>query len=191
MKLQKTIKSLWRNLLTEKENANYSYGCVMITVDIGDDKWEEIQALINDDDIHEGEQYGREDGPHITILYGIHNNVEDEEIEELIEQIKPIKVTLDKVGIFPGDEYDVVKFEVSDKNLNKYNKLFRDNVKYTNDYPDYKAHLTIAYVKSGRGKEISTTINKDLEAMEFDCNEIKYSKANNDKKYYKLSNDGE
>jgi len=187
MKLQETIKSLWRNLLTEKENATYKYGCVMLEVDIDDEKWGEIQSLIKDEDIHEGDQYGREDGPHVTLLYGLHNDVEDSEVEELVKQFTPIKLTLDKVGIFPGDEYDVVKFDISDKNLTKYNKMLRDNVEYTNDYPDYKAHLTIAYVKSGKGKEISDLINNDLEPMEFDCNEIKYSRGDKEKLYYKLT----
>lgn len=187
MRLQERIKSLWRNLLMEKENATYKYGCVMITVDISDDKWEEIQGLIDDKDIHEGDQYGREDNPHVTILYGLHNDIEDQEVEELIKQFKPIKVTLDKVGIFPGKDYDVVKFELNDKNLNKYNGILKNNVVYTNDFPDYKAHLTIAYVTSGKGKEISDLINKELEPMEFECNEIEYSKANKEKKYIKLT----
>ena len=76
--LTQDLSEALRKYLLEKENANYSYGCVMIDVDISDKEWETIQSLIDDEDIFEGEQYGREDAPHVTLLYGIHEDVPDE-----------------------------------------------------------------------------------------------------------------
>jgi 2'-5' RNA ligase len=189
MKLRETIEKYWKSFLSEKEGADYDYGCVMLEVNISSDKWDEIQSHIADEDIHEGDQFGREDNPHLTLLYGIHGNVSDEQVREVCESFDPITIKLKETSIFENGEYDVIKFGVTDKNLTKYNGELRDKLRYTNNYPDYKAHVTICYVKAGKGKEIIKKLNDVMEEMEFSCSEVRYSKANKEKLYFKLTSD--
>lgn len=176
MKLNEVVKKHWDKFLMEKKNGDYSYGCVMLDVKISKDKWAEIQALVSDEDIFEGNQYGREDEPHITLLYGIHNDVPDNDVADICEDFEPVTVEVKKVGLFKTDEYDVVKFDIDSKELNGFNDKLKE-LPYTNGYPDYKAHMTICYVKPGKGDSIKKTINESIEDMEFSCSEITYSTA--------------
>jgi len=188
MKLIETIKSRVRNLLTEKDNVTYDYSCAMLNIKISDNDWEGIQNIINDDELYDDEEssFGREDAPHITLLYGIHQDVPFEDVKTIVDTFKPVKITLNKVGFFANDKFDVIKYEFNDKTLNSYNKKLVE-LPHTNSYPDYKAHLTLAYVKSGMGKEISDRFN-GIEPTEYECDEIKYSEPDKEKKYIKLTN---
>lgn len=184
MKLNE-IRNNLRKLLLEKKNGSYKYGCVMAQLKINKKEWDSIQELIKDDELYTGgKNMGREDDPHITLLYGLHDTIEDKEIKEVVEGFESFDVELKKVDIFENDEFDVVKFSITNKDLNKYNKELKE-FPYTSDFPDYKAHATIAYVKKGLGKEIMGRY-KDFEAISFTCDTIKYSKADKTKKYFKI-----
>jgi 2'-5' RNA ligase len=181
----KEIQRKLRNMLLEKKNGEYEYGCVMAQLNIDEAQWEDIQSPIKDGELHQGDNMGREDDPHITILYGLHKSVSDDEIEEVISDFEPFEVELKKVDIFENDDFDVIKFSINNKDLTQYNKILKE-LPHTNSYPDYKAHVTIAYVKQGMGKEIMDRY-KDIEGLSLTCNEIRYSKSDNTNKYYKLN----
>ena len=66
------------------ENKTYDYGCVMLQLPIKKEIWSEIQSFINEDDIEYNDDLGRETDPHITLLYGIHADVNDSDVETLI-----------------------------------------------------------------------------------------------------------
>ena len=55
------------------------------------------------------------------------------------------------ITIFEQDEYDVVKFDIHSDKLKKLNDTMRFRFEYTNNHPDYHAHMTIAYVKKWLG----------------------------------------
>lgn len=133
------------------------YGCLMMDTDI--DNWEEYHtAGIDKDDVYikpHDKSYGLETQPHITIVYGFHEDEIDEEtISSVVKQnMKPITVSIDEVDIFENDEYDVVKYNVPvTDELQQYRDLF---LKFPNTqtFPEYKPHMTIAYVKPGMGKK--------------------------------------
>jgi|TARA_R110000851_G_scaffold47424_1_gene115052 2'-5' RNA ligase len=186
-----TIKEeLRRKLLLEKKGDSHSYGCVMLFFDIGKGNWKKIQSMIDDDDIYteEGdESYGRENEPHVTILYGLHDDIPDATIEELVNEITPTKLVLKKISIFENDKFDVVKFDitgVSKGRLEKMNAKFAE-LPHTTDYPDYHPHATIVYVKAGMGKKYVQTLSTE-DAITVDCNDVVYSKADDTKNKYKL-----
>ncbi len=169
-------------LLLEKENGNYEFGCVMLQVPFEKEVWDNIQSYIPDEVIYEGDEHGREDDQHVTLLYGLHQSNSDEDVINLVKTFNKVQLTLDTVGFFDSsDEYDVIKFELSDKILNKFNKILRDNVEYTSSFPDYKAHCTICYVKSGEGEKYVNILNKELDSFSFNCDKVVYSKPNNEK----------
>lgn len=179
------IRKQVRKLLLEKKDGDYSFGCIMVNVNIPKKEWDKIQSLIEDDEIYEEGNTGREDEPHATILYGLHATNSDDKVKDVVSEFDPFDMELKKVDIFDTNpDFDVIKFSITSKDLVKYNKILKD-LPYTNDYPDYKPHVTIAYVKSGKGKEIMKRY-KDFKALEFHCDKIRYSKADKSNKFYTL-----
>lgn len=187
---KKIIKENLRKILLEKKGDSHDYGCAMLFFKIPKKKWNELQSMIDDDDIYtvEGDRsYGREDEPHVTLLYGLHATIPDEKVEEISKKMEIVELNLKKISIFENEKFDVVKFDIigdSKKKLSKMNSEYA-KLPHTTDYPDYHPHSTIAYVKAGTGKKYIKTLSDD-EAITVKPTEIVYSKANGDKEKYKL-----
>lgn len=173
----------------EEKEASYEYGCVMAYLPVPKEWWDKIQSEIDEDDVMNGEEedkdrYGREYEQHVTILYGLHSDVSDEDIEARIDKLEAPTVTLNKIGIFENDEFDVVKFDIESEDLTAANKMFKE-LDHTSQYPDYHAHATIAYVKPSTGKQYVRELSDD-EALTIKADKIVYSKADGTKKEYKF-----
>lgn len=117
----------------------------------------EMASHIHDEDLADD---GREAEPHTTVKYGLHLDSPDE-LARLVSNFGPVRVKLGNVSLFPanekqtqrgGDQYDVVKVDVESPDLHRLNKLISDHLPHTDTHPDYKPHITIAYVKPGVGK---------------------------------------
>lgn len=168
----------FNELITEEKKHIYEYGCVMGMLKI--DNWKkDILSLIDKDDIYEEEdtdKYGLEEDTHVTLLYGIHADVDYKKVKAFIEKYKfdNKEITLGKISLFEREtnNYDVVKFELSDKFIFEFNKAISDEFPYTSDYPKYQAHVTIGFVKKGKGKKYKQTLDKPFIA---NLNEIVYS----------------
>ena len=108
---------------------------------------------VDDDDIYVSYQdftYGREDEIHVTALFGIHSD-NSSQIRTIIGR-KPINVQLGEVRVFSNPfKFDVVNIQVFSQDLVDLNKLLVAQVPFTNKYKTYNPHLTIAYVKKGKG----------------------------------------
>jgi 2'-5' RNA ligase len=109
---------------------------------------------VSDDEIFVTQRdptFGREDEIHITILYGIHSE-SSEGVREVIKDFGPVSVEFGKVDIFTSPlKFDVVMIEVHSDDLCRLNEKLQKSIKFTNKYPSYKPHATIAYVKKGKG----------------------------------------
>jgi 2'-5' RNA ligase len=138
------------------QNVSYSFSSVHINVDppLSDEIIRWGRKNVSDDDIFVSQTdptYGREDEIHITILYGIHSDQSDE-VEKTIKGVGPIKAKLGKVKIFSNPyKFDVVVVGVISEDLERLNQKLTETVTYTNRYGKYDPHLTIAYVKKGKG----------------------------------------
>jgi len=133
------------------------YGCLMLQSNI--DNWKEYHtAGIDKKDVYikpHDKSYGLEQEPHVTVGYGFHEDEIDEETMGSVmkQNLKPITLRVDEVDVFEGDEYDVVKYNLPlTKELQGYRDLFM-KFPNTQTHPDYKPHMTIAYVKPGTGKK--------------------------------------
>lgn len=126
-------------------------------------------VLFEDDDGTKG----REDNIHCTILYGI-KTTEPESVIALLENKPKIYATLDKVSLFDGNEdYDVVKIDVISPELHDLFELLSDNLENDNSFPEYKPHVTIAYVKKSTGDQYVDADEFDGTELVFDC--VKFS----------------
>ncbi len=187
-----SLKKIFNGLFETEDktkNKKYDYGCVMLGFDIPKNKWDKVQDLIDDSDISTDDGLGREMDPHVTLLYGIHADVSDEDVEKIIDELVQPELKFNHISIFENPKFDVVKFTIRNKSLEKMNKMFKV-LPYTNDFPKYEPHATIAYVKKGEGSKYSQTLKGDLE-FKLKPNHIIYSKADGTKKTYKFKNNGE
>ena len=181
-------KELRKELI--KESTGHDYGCVMLYLPIEKEWWDGITKGIKEDDVYspEGERdYGIQppNEIHVTILYGLHADIPDEDIENFIDNMTAPEVTLDKVSIFDNADkgFDVLKFDVEGKELFKMNKDFA-KMPHTTDYPDYHPHVTIAYLKAGTGQDYADKMNKAGKSLK--PTKIVYSKADGSKKEYTI-----
>lgn len=176
------IKKLLREQLLLE--GTHSYGCVMLSFDMPENIWSEVQDRVGKSDLYvENGEYGRETEPHCTLLYGLLPDIDDEEVEDIISGFKPVEVTLSKISVFENEDYDVLKFEISNDRLTEYNKKL-SGLPNENKYPEYKAHITIAYIKKGKiTDEMKSPLKKKIKLM---GNKVIYSKTDDTKKRYTL-----
>jgi 2'-5' RNA ligase len=111
----------------------------------------EIQNQIDKEDLYNEEGYGLETEPHITVLYGIHE--QDPVIVKQSLDLVPVEYELTGLSLFENEKYDVLKCTVESEDLKKLNKKCCELLEFTNDYPDYIPHLTVAYLNPGMGKK--------------------------------------
>jgi hypothetical protein len=167
-----------------KESTGYKLGCVMVEVPVSN--WNEITSIINKDDLYEveGENYGIQDNPHLTLLYGLKPNITKEQVEQVLEKSvdgEKIEIEIENIGLFENDNFDVVKFNI--KKTEQLQKLFDSLSELPNEntFPDYKPHMTIAYVKKGLGKKYTKPYSHKVSS-----NDICYSMANGEKIYFEI-----
>lgn len=162
----------------DKSKADSSKGCLMFYPDIDINNWVNgIRKLVPN---HIVDEYEFE--PHITILYGFEDDLMNvSKLKGVVNDFlisNPISIKADRIGVFTNDN-DVIKVNVEDLNgnLTKLNKLVKANFPYENNYPDYKPHLTIAYVQKGSGAYLDNTLIdlKDYGLKNLNNGFIKYS----------------
>jgi len=147
------IKSF--NQFLKESQSRYEYGCVMVDYNFAN--WSDLLDSIHQEDIYkvEGKNYGLQPRPHLTLLYGIHDTVTDEQIQSCFQDATEddFKVEISGISLFENPEFDVVKLEVN--KTPKLEEIYKNLSEFpnSNQFPDYKPHITIAYVKKGLGQK--------------------------------------
>lgn len=163
-------------------------GCLMAMVDesTATKILEFNKKLIKEKDLYhkineKGEdEFGREKECHVTIRYGFTKDLNELDIRQLLKGHKEFLVELNDLDIFDTNpEFDVVKFNVNSSTLNQLNEL---SGIYPNksDYPDYKPHITLAYVKKG------TFPHKKKIKLEIPIKSVCYSPISGGKSHFQL-----
>lgn len=123
-----------------------------------------LALSIHDDDLAED---GREMEPHVTVKYGLHTD-DANDVRDAVYGEPPVAIQLGKCSIFErrdkssqrgGSEWDVVKIEVISESIRDLNAKISERLTCTDTFPDYKPHITIAYVKPGLGEKYARTLN--------------------------------
>ena len=137
-------------------NESHSYACVM--ADIKNEKIlnvvSELQSKINRFTVssQDGDSVknGLETNTHITIFYGLDDNViNSPNFKNIIKKYKDhvLDLTVKEVSYFESDDYRVCKLGCESKTLSLIHNDIRDTLPHHNTFPDYKPHITIAYLK--------------------------------------------
>ena len=130
--------------------ATHNYSNIMIVIP-GWHKHAMLRMGRNIPDRHLGAD-GREAEPHITVKYGIAENVPPEKLRRALAGFGPVTVRLGKTSLFRNDDADVVKIDIDSADLHRLSALIGKIIATPgNTHPDYRPHATIAYVKPGFG----------------------------------------
>lgn len=168
-----------------KESINgYKYGCVMVEVPVSN--WDEITSMIDPSDIYDGgdSTHGKSKNPHVTIFYGLHDDVTEEMVKSVFDNFgEEIHIDINGIGVFENKDFDVVKLDVNPDGSLQH--LFDELSKFpnSNEYPEYKPHITISYVKSGTGKKYA---NPNYKHTVNNVHKMTYSMANGEKKFFSI-----
>lgn len=141
------------------ESLRNKYNCLMLKFDVKN--WDSfVHKLIDPNDVYlsEKEGFGIESKPHVTVLFGIHDYVPTADVKKCLVPIRHIKCKTSIIDIFQNKDFDVVKFNIEGNYLKQMNKKLMESVDYTTSHPEYKAHMTIAYVKPGTGVKYKKTL---------------------------------
>lgn len=170
-----------------KENTDHKheYGCVMLGLDCPN--WKEVTGMIHPDDVYHhptDDSYGLEDNPHVTLLFGLHSDVDDKQVEDVIHKFKGQNLSLDILGVdsFNNKDFDVVKFKVNPTPELKAIHQELSKLPNSNQYPDYKPHITVGYVKPGMAKKYLDPNKK----LNYKIKGVEYSKASGEKINYPI-----
>jgi len=144
----------------KKQEPLYKHGVVMMYFNIPSWK-KDVLSIIDKEDVYNKEGYGYENEPHIAILYGFLPSIEESDIKERLNGIPKPVIELKNISIFQGNEYDVVKFDIDNNLLHDLNSSL-DELPNENEYPEYHPHMTICYVKPGRGSKYIQILNNTI-----------------------------
>ena len=74
-------------------------------------------------------------------------------VQDVVELLKSKKIhleaTLKKISKFSSPKHDVIKIAVDSPSFTSLNKKLK-TLDFSSDFPNYKPHCTIAYVKKGK-----------------------------------------
>lgn len=172
--------------------SDYSYSSTQVNLEdpVRSEVLDWAKKNIPDEDLYtEEENHGRDDTPHITVLYGILTQ-DPSDIIDLLEGTGTVEATLGKVSLFENsDDYDVVKISVESEDLTDLHELLEEKLDNENKFPDYQPHVTLAYVKKGKGKR--HTGSTDFEGRRLTFNKVRFSTKKEKATFIYLNSDVE
>ena len=176
-----------KDYIKESAAEDNDFGCVMLYADSPD--WDKFtQRVIDKDDLYfaPDDDYGLEKQPHITVLFGLHDKkINKEQLFDILRNTPSFRIGVQDMDIFENEKFDVVKLNVPRNEflLNMHNK-FRE-FPHTMTHPDYNPHMTVAYVKKGKGPKYRKRFKYPIN---FKFNKGVYSEPDYRKSYFDLKN---
>lgn len=123
-----------------------------------------IQSDIDEDDIYidpqDEDRYGIENDAHVTIAPCLDNDIDLDELKKLLPPPQKCGAYIRDISVFRCKDYDVLKADVSSNTLLQTNQNILDKYESFSEYKDsYHPHLTIAYLKKGKGDKYANAID--------------------------------
>ena len=173
MKFQEFVR------LIQEGSAIRSYSCLMLDCQYLYPHIAKIHDQIAPEDVYDDEPgHSLELESHVTACYGFSETKPQDVIPKL--DLVPTRYKIKGLSLFENEKFDVLKFDIQSAGLNKLNKQCMDNFDITTSYPDYHAHLTVAYVRPGTGKKY-TKIKSPIIGASFTSSKFIFSNPNSEK----------
>lgn len=137
----------------------------------------------------ENDSYGIEEESHITILYGLEQGVDPNKMEQDIQAnaFQPIPFSLEEVGMFESEKYDVLKINVEGVHLRHLHDFIRKNYPNTYSYNSYNPHCTLCYTKKEFHNEVKKLVGERVfNACKLTARSFLFSYQGNQKKEIRI-----
>jgi 2'-5' RNA ligase len=155
-----------------EEKSKHSFGCLMamIPVEYGNTIIKFIKHIIPEKSLYidpADPSYGyTEKECHATIKYGYAPDLNKQDLATILRGIKPFNVVLHALTQFNNNDFDVVKFDVESPVLRELRHR-ADKFPNQDKFPDYKPHMTLAYVKPKSFIHIKEKLNISVPIKHF------------------------
>lgn len=131
---------------------------------------------IDPDDLAED---GLEVEPHVTVLYGLHDN-DPSDAMRVVSQFPSLDFAIGKPMVFEKGDCDVLVYAIEPSSGNASRNLWAMHEQLrllpnSNKYPDYKPHATIAYLKPGCGKKYVDLVVRTESPLPVSATEVIFS----------------
>ncbi len=106
--------------------------------------------LTNKEDEKGWVENGKQKLLHTTILFGI-DSKDTEKIKEIVKQYSDVEIEAKEIEYFDNkkEEHSVAVVKCESKGLTELHDKLKAEISNKETYPDYKPHITIAYLKFG------------------------------------------
>jgi len=166
-----SVHDLEKSIFQKSES---KYSCVLAELNpLMAKKVKEIIKLIDPEDLHEKTE--DEDEPHITVLYGLHTEVPEDAKEVLRGTEFPLDASVVCAEVFKpeGRDYDVLVLSANSPDIEELNDKL-GKLPNTTDFEFYHPHITVAYLKRGRGDKYQNIVT-GLEGKALKFNVLEFS----------------
>ena len=143
-----------KELLSE---GKHEFGCVMLYSSFPSEIIKLQDTILPSDLYTEEGNTGIELEPHCTLLYGLHEEVTLEDVTKVLDKHTFSDLKAYNPSLFENEKFDVLKYDIGYPTrggafLHKCNSELS---KYPNTqkFPDYHPHMTVAYLKPGKGNK--------------------------------------
>ena len=96
---------------------------------------------------------GRVNDLHVSVKYGLHSP-DLFFLKEVLWSFGRIDIELQTTSVFKMPQHDVLKIDVRSDGLHELHRLLAATFNHTEEYPRYRPHITIAYLRSFLGEKL-------------------------------------
>jgi 2'-5' RNA ligase len=124
---------------------------------------------------------GRETEPHVTVKYGLHSD-DPSTVRGIVSRHPQFDIRMGRTSHFPDSGHgDVVKAEVDSPQLHELHHAISNGTENTSTFPDFKPHVTLAYVKKGMGRHLAEKDGDSLAGKSARVDHVMFSDKNEKK----------
>ena len=143
-----------KQLLSE---GKHEFGCVMLYTEFPSQIIKLQDTILPSDLYTEEGNTGIELEPHCTLLYGLHEEVTLEDVTKVLDKYTFSDLKAYEPSLFENEKFDVLKYDIGYPTRGGafLHKCNTDLSKYPNTqkFPNYHPHMTVAYLKPGKGQK--------------------------------------